>query len=1130
MPIKGNLKKARDQGREPKVLLLGSGGLSIGQAGEFDYSGTQAIKALREEGLEVIVVNPNIATVQTNPDPGCRVYLYPLEVSWIERIIEKERPDGIIAGFGGQTALNCLLKLDERGILEKYGVENLGTSVRTLRLSEDRELFAGLMQEIGMPIPASVACTTVDSAVAAANRIGYPVIVRAAYALGGLGSGFAATDEELVALTTAALVASPQVLVEKSLRGWKELEYEVMRDGEGNTITICNMENFDPLGIHTGDSIVVAPSQSLSDDEYQMLRNASLKIVQSLGVVGECNVQFALSPTALEFCVIEVNARLSRSSALASKATGYPIAYIAAKVVLGYDLLELKNPVTGITYAFFEPALDYITVKVPRWDLNKFFGASRSLGSTMKSVGEVMAIGRGFPEALQKAVRMVTERGLGLSASRTKAPQGGPTELVLQQLRRDISEPTDTRLYSVLAALRSGLAVDEVCELTRIDRWFLVHLADIVSVEKEIEELPGKLLGAQRTSCQDMLAIVMESVSKETLKRWKLMGFGDEQIAYLLVAGWCDYLEIPSSEETRERAIEGAGMQVRARRKVMGIRPVVKKIDTTAGEYPSPSNYLYLTYGGVFDDPLAEDPRHNSAMVLGSGAYRIGTSVEFDWCAVACSRTLQRGGWRSVIVNCNPETVSTDYNISDRLYFDEMTLERVLDIYEREAPNGVVTSVGGQLPNRLASPLARAGVRLLGHPSEGIDNAEDRERFSAMLDQLGIDQPGWCSATSIEEIEAFVGRVGYPVLVRPSYVLSGAAMAVCTHRESLVEALSRAVAVSQDFPVVVSEFVLDAREIELDGVARDGEILISVVSEHVENAGVHSGDATMVVPAQRLYVETARQVRRAGHAIVAALKLHGPFNIQFLAKSNHIRVIECNARAARSTPFVSKVVGANLAEIATEVMMGRDPKIPRISEDGIPHVGVKAAMFSFRRLRGTDPVLGVEMMSTGEVGCIGRSYQEALLLALEAAHVYRPRKAVLVSAGREQEKIKFLAAARSLRKLGLKIYATPGTGTMLRSHGVEAESVPWPGEDRRDVLRLIRDREVDFVINLPKSLERSELSNGAKIRKAALEFGCSLVTNMEKAIAMIDAMAAFPEFERTHEVLRLPPYRGEGGR
>ncbi len=1093
MPLRKELASLK---RTPKVVVLGSGGLSIGQAGEFDYSGTQAIKALREEGIDVVVVNPNIATVQTNPEPGCKVYLYPVEASWVERVLVEEKADAIVAGFGGQTALNCLLKLDELGVLKRLNVLSLGTSVDGLRLTEDRELFANKMREIDQPTLPSVAVSSTEEALKAAEKIGYPIIVRAAYALGGLGSGFADDAAQLRALSDNALAMAPQILIEKSLKGWKEIEYEVMRDGQGNTITICNMENIDPLGIHTGDSIVVCPSQTLSDEEYQMLRNAAIRIAGAIGINGECNVQYALDPVSLQYYVIEVNARLSRSSALASKASGYPIAYIAAKIVLGYDLLELKNPVTGITTAFYEPALDYVTVKIPRWDMGKFQGASRKLGSGMKSVGEVMSIGRNLHESLQKAVRMVTERAEGLSARWKK-----DVPRITAGLEAELREPTDQRLFFLFEALRAGMTIERAAELTRIDRWFLVRMKEIVDCEGRI--------AAQ--------AVLSTPITKEVWREWKTLGFNDEQIAAISLR-----TRAHSNAKITQQQIQDESLRLRKLRVAAGVTPVVKKIDTTAAEYPSPSNYLYMSYGGTHSDPLPKDDRMG-AVVLGSGAYRVGASVEFDWCAVSCARELRESGWKSVILNCNPETVSTDYNSSDRLYFDELTLERILDIVDYENPRGVVVAMGGQLPNCLSLPLARAGVKLLGHDFHAIDQAEDRHKFSALLDRLGIDQPRWTAATSKTDIDKFVDQVGFPVLVRPSYVLSGSAMNVAFNRESLDRYLSLAEVASSDFPIVLSKFFEGAAEIELDGVAQAGEILESVISEHVEHAGIHSGDATLVVPAHKIDAETLELVRKSGAGIARELKLNGPFNIQFLARPGQVHVIECNARASRSLPFVSKVTGLNLAKLATQVIMGRSPKkIGR--RPALPFVGVKAAMFSFGRLAGADPLLGVEMTSTGEVGCIGASFDEALLLALHSSHVLAPRKGALVSAGPEQDKAKFLETIRVLEDMKIKIYATAGTAKYLEEHGHKAISLAWPGEAQDDVIRAIREGWVDFVINVPKNLKLEELQHSADIRKAAVRHGCSLITDMEKVTAFLGALGRHRELVKTNRLLSLPKY------
>jgi carbamoyl-phosphate synthase large subunit len=1096
------MDRLRDIPGSPKILLLGSGGLSIGQAGEFDYSGTQAVNALLEENCQVIIINPNIATVQTNPRKNTQVYLYPVEWHWVEKIIAKENPDAIIAGFGGQTALNCLMELDQRGILKKHQIQNLGTTVDVLRMTEDRDLFAKKMNEIKIPIPPSMAANTVAEALKGAQTIGYPVIVRAAYALGGLGSGFANNDQELLALAEPALHSSPQVLVERSLKGWKELEYEVMRDHQGNIITICNMENFDPLGIHTGDSIVVCPSQSLSDDEYQLLRNASLMIAKEVGIVGECNVQFALNPESLEFYVIEMNARLSRSSALASKASGYPIAFIAAKVVLGFDLLELKNPVTGVTSAFFEPALDYVTIKFPRWDLTKFQGASRSLGSTMKSVGEIMSIGRSFPEAIQKAMRMITEQGAGLSCAILKASA--------DELRELLRTPTDQRFLAVVEALRNDFAVDEIHELTKIDRWFLTQIAFITKLEGEITDF---FTTAQPISSSDNLLKVFEKhlfeLTDVQLRTWKRSGFGDEQITSLALKA------LNPAQSPFESSVQQGSLLLRDLRKKLKVIPVIKKIDTTAAEHPSHSNYMYFTYNGTHHDPLAIDPKKTSALILGGGAYRIGTSVEFDWCAVSCSQTLAESGWRSIMINCNPETVSTDYDSSDHLYFEEINLERILDICDIENPQGVIASMGGQLPNRLALPLSHAGIKLLGHQASTIEHAENRKLFSALLDKLNIAQPRWTSASRPEQVNAFIDEIGFPVLIRPSFVLSGAAMNVAFDHISLNKCLKMAADISDEHPVVISQFIEGGREIELDGISQNGQILTAIVSEHIENAGVHSGDATTVVPAQNLYVETIRKVRKAGRAIAQALSLNGPFNMQFIAKSGEIMVIECNARAARSFPFVSKTVGFDLARAATKVMVGKQPLVTRLHEDDLPHVGTKAAMFSFKRLGEVDPVLGVEMASTGEVGCIAESFAESIMLALEAAGVKTPKKGVLVSSGPERDKFKFLAVAQLLVDLNLPLYATAGTAKHLKDHGIACQQISWPGQDH-DCLEAIREHLVDMVINITKNHNPQELAHGRKIRITAVRYGCSLFTNIEKATAFIRAINHRPDLIQDH--------------
>lgn len=1126
MPLWDALKSTDDH--EPKkVVLLGSGGLSIGQAGEFDYSGTQALTSLLEEGLEVIVVNPNIATVQTNPRPSTKVYLYPVNAFWVEKIFQIEKPHGIVAGFGGQTALKCLIDLQEQKLLEKYGVQNLGTSAATLQITEDRELFARKMHDIGVPTPPSMACHNLEEAIQAADTIGYPVICRMAYALGGLGSGFAHNRQELISLVEAGLSHSPQVLVEKSLKGWKEVEYEVMRDHQGNGVCICNMENFDPLGIHTGDSIVVCPSQTLSDVEYQLLRDCALKVVNALDVRGECNAQFALSPDSMDYYIIEVNARLSRSSALASKASGYPIAFVAAKVVLGYDLLELKNPLTGLTCAFFEPALDYLTLKIPRWDLSKFKGAYRKLDSTMKSVGEIMAIGRSFPETLQKAIRSLIEESVGLSWFRTQLD----SEELLDALR----EPTDRRLYRICQAFRQKLTLEEIHHATQIDLWFLREIEELIVCEQEVlRDFSSFFKSRQRTASasEDILA-AFATIDAERWRHLKRMGFADEQLVFLCLQAFKEHCTASEEEDPQLSRVE-LSLKVRTQRIAHGVVPKVKKIDTTAAEYPSPSNYLYTTYFADFDDAIPEDSRPH-AIIIGGGSYRIGASVEFDWCAVSCSEQLRKSGWQSVIVNCNPETVSTDYNVSDRLYFEEITLERILDVADHCNCQAVVASMGGQLPNKLALPLAAAGLKLLGHSARTIDMAENRSKFSAILDTLGIDQPRWTSARTLEDISGFIEEVGFPVLVRPSYVLSGAAMKTAYNKESLSRYLSAAEEISADHPVVLSEFLTGACEIEVDGVAQHGNIIVSIVSEHIEHAGIHSGDATTVVPAQNLYVETVRQVKKAVRMIAAQLELHGAFNIQFLARDNHIKVIECNARAARSFPFISKIIGCHLAQIATEVMIGRLSPTSHFSEDELPHVGVKAALFSFTRLRGADPVLGVEMAATGEVGCVAPSFEEALLLALEASKIKPPKKGLLISAGQEKNKLKFVSSAQLLTEMGVPLYATEGTAAYLQERGFKVTALPWPAplseeasahdQDRRDVLWAIKNSLVDFVVNLPKNLKKEELTHGARIRQAAVTFNCSLITDMEKATSYIRSLAYHPDFIKNHTPKALPHWK-----
>lgn len=1054
-----------------KVLLLGSGALKIGEAGEFDYSGAQALKALRQEGIDTILVNPNIATVQTSEGMADKIYFLPVTPYFVERVIDKERPDGILLAFGGQTALNCGVELWKKGVFEKYGVEVLGTPVQTIMDTEDRELFVEKLREIDVKTISSEAVETVDDALRVANRLGYPVIVRAAYALGGLGSGFCDNDDELVALVEKALSFSPQVLVEKSLKGWKEVEYEVVRDRYDNCITVCNMENFDPLGIHTGESIVVAPSQTLSNDDYHYLRSLAIKIIRHVGIVGECNVQYAYDPASMDYRVIEVNARLSRSSALASKATGYPLAFVAAKLALGYGLFDLKNSVTQCTSAFFEPALDYVVVKIPRWDLGKFHGVDRHIGSSMKSVGEVMAIGRTFEEAIQKGLRMIGQGMHGFTENR---------EINIPDVEAALKEPTDRRIFVIAKAFKEGYTVDRIHELTKIDRWFLYKLREIIDTSEELEGFND-------------LAKVPELLLRVAKER----GFSDFQIARSI------YKDAFTADT------DGYMARVRAHRKALGIVPVVKQIDTLAAEYPAATNYLYLTYNGTENDvDYLGDGR--SVVVLGSGAYRIGSSVEFDWCSVNALLTARREGWRSVMINYNPETVSTDYDICDRLYFDELTYERVMDILEMENPHGVILSVGGQIPNNLATRLDSAGVNILGTTAESIDRAEDRNKFSAMLDSLGIDQPRWRELTDFADIEEFVEEVGYPVLVRPSYVLSGAAMNVCSNPDELKRFLKLAANVSKKHPVVVTEFVQYAKEIEMDAVADHGEIKAYAISEHIEFAGVHSGDATIQFPPQKLYVETMRRIKKVSAAIAKALNISGPFNIQYLAKNNDIKVIECNLRASRSFPFVSKVLKINFIDLATRIMLGLPVEKPAKSAFDLDYVGIKASQFSFSRLGGADPVLGVDMSSTGEVGCLGDDTDEAVLKALLAVGLRVPRKAVLMSTGSPKQKADMLEAAHQLHKAGLTIYATSGTCQFLNENGIPAVRVYWPStpDQQPQALDLLHERKVDLVVNMPKNFTGTELSNGRKIRRAAIDLNIPLLTNSRLASAFIRAFTS----------------------
>lgn len=1052
-----------------KVLLLGSGALKIGEAGEFDYSGSQALKALKEEGIRTVLVNPNIATVQTSEGIADTVYFLPVTPYFIHRVIAKERPDGIMLAFGGQTALNCGVALFRDGTLRKYGIDVLGTPVQAIMDTEDRELFNEKMHEIGVHTISSEACTDIESARRAASHLGYPVIIRAAYALGGLGSGFCDNEEELDALCEKAFSFSPQVLVEKSLRGWKEIEYEVVRDRYDNCITVCNMENFDPLGIHTGESIVVAPSQTLSNSEYQKLREIAIKIVRHIGIVGECNVQYALDTQSEDYRVIEVNARLSRSSALASKATGYPLAFVAAKLGMGYGLFELKNSVTQTTSAFFEPALDYVVCKIPRWDLSKFQGVSREIGSSMKSVGEIMSVGRTIEEAIQKGLRMIGQGMHGFVENK---------ELVIPDIDHALRQPTDNRIFVISKAFRKGYTVDQIHDLTKIDKFFLHKLRAIMDTAEELETYD-----------------VLGDLPRELLYKAKRQGFSDFQITRAVLGQTAADLD--------------AGMEeVREMRKKMGITPVVKQIDTLAAEYPAKTNYLYLTYGGDKHDIDFRDGK-NSVVVLGSGAYRIGSSVEFDWCGVSALQTIRKEGYRSIMINYNPETVSTDYDLSDRLYFDELTFERVRDILDLEQPHGVILSTGGQIPNNLAVKLAGAGTPILGTQSVDIDRAEDRNKFSEMCDTLGINQPAWKELTTLDDIESFVGEVGYPVLVRPSYVLSGAAMNVCSNDEELKRFLQLAANVSQKHPVVVSKFIEDSKEIEVDAVADGGELVAYAISEHIEFAGVHSGDATIQFPAQKLYIETIRRIKRITRQIAGALHISGPFNIQYLAKGNEIKVIECNLRASRSFPFVSKVLKVNLIDLATKIMLKRPYEQPNKSVFDLDYVGVKASQFSFSRLQQADPVLGVDMTSTGEVGCIAFNSKEAILQSMLSVGQRIPERAVLMSTGGAKQKVTLLESARLLREKGLTIYATAGTSKFLTENGVENTLCYWPSEEGMpQALDLVHDKKIDLVVNINKNLTSGELTNGYKLRRAAIDTNTSLITNARLAASFIEAFTS----------------------
>jgi len=1051
-----------------KVLLLGSGALKIGEAGEFDYSGSQALKALKEEGIQTVLINPNIATVQTSEGVADRIYFLPVTPYFVEKVIAKERPDGVLLSFGGQTALNCGVELYRAGVFERYDVQVLGTPVQAIMDTEDRELFVKKLDEINVKTIKSEACENIEQARQAARDLGYPVIIRAAYALGGLGSGFCDNEDELNVLAEKAFSFSPQVLVEKSLKGWKEVEYEVVRDRFDNCITVCNMENFDPLGIHTGESIVIAPSQTLTNSEYHKLRELAIRIIRHIGIVGECNVQYAFDPESEDYRVIEVNARLSRSSALASKATGYPLAFVAAKLGLGYGLFDLKNSVTKTTSAFFEPALDYVVCKIPRWDLGKFHGVDRELGSSMKSVGEVMAIGRTFEEAIQKGLRMIGQGMHGFVENK---------ELVIADIDKALREPTDKRIFVISKAMRAGYTVDQIHELTKIDKWFLYKLENIMQTSKELNDWGNN---------HNQIA----QLPQDLLYKAKRQGFSDFQVARAI--GY-------------QGDMEDGILEVRRYRKSVGIVPVVKQIDTLAAEYPAQTNYLYLTYSGVANDVhyLGD---HKSIVVLGSGAYRIGSSVEFDWCGVQALNTIRKEGYRSVMINYNPETVSTDYDMCDRLYFDELTFERVMDILDLENPHGVIVSTGGQIPNNLALRLDAQKVNILGTSAKSIDNAEDRDKFSAMLDRIGVDQPEWSALTSMEDINAFIEKVGFPVLVRPSYVLSGAAMNVCSNQEELERFLQLAANVSKKHPVVVSQFIEHAKEVEMDAVAQNGEIVAYAISEHIEFAGVHSGDATIQFPPQKLYVETVRRIKRISRQIAKELNISGPFNIQFLARENDIKVIECNLRASRSFPFVSKVLKINFIELATKVMLGIPVEKPEKNLFELDYVGIKASQFSFNRLQKADPVLGVDMASTGEVGCIGEDTSCAVLKAMLSVGYRIPQKNILMSTGAPKQKVDMLQAAQALKAKGYNIFATGGTSKFLTENGVENTRVFWPSEEGHpQALEMLHNKEIDMVVNIPRDLSAGELDNGYKIRRAAIDLNIPLITNARLASAFINA-------------------------
>jgi len=1054
-----------------KVLLLGSGALKIGEAGEFDYSGSQALKALKEEGVKTVLINPNIATVQTSEGIADEIYFLPVTPYFVEKVIEKERPDGVLLSFGGQTALNCGVELFKNGIFDKYNAKVLGTPVQSIINTEDRDVFIEKLNEINVKTARSFAANTIEDAVIAAEKLGYPIIVRAAYALGGLGSGFCNNTEELLPLVQNAFSFSTQVLVEESLKGWKEVEYEVVRDKYDNCITVCNMENFDPLGIHTGESIVVAPSQTLTNSEYHKLRELSIKIIKHIGVVGECNVQYAFDPNSEDYRVIEVNARLSRSSALASKATGYPLAFVAAKLALGYGLHELKNSITKTTSAFFEPALDYIVCKIPRWDLNKFNGVSKEIGSSMKSVGEVMAIGKNFEEAIQKGLRMIGQGMHGFV---------GNKDLQFDDIEKELTRPTDMRIFVIASAFAKGLTVDEVHNMTKIDKWFLVKLKNIFDIKNDLQTYN-----------------TLEALPLEKLKEAKKRGFSDFQISRFVLKSETDNIDTDL-------------LSVRNFRKKHNILPYVKQIDTMAAEYPAQTNYLYLTYSGESHDIEYEDDG-KSVIVLGSGAYRIGSSVEFDWCSVNALNTVNKRGYRSVMINYNPETVSTDYDVCDRLYFDELSLERVLDINDLENAKGTIVSVGGQIPNNLAMRLHRQHIPILGTSPEDIDRAENRHKFSMMLDELKINQPRWRELTTIDDIYTFVDEVGFPVLIRPSYVLSGAAMNVVSNKSEMQHFLSLAAKVSKQYPVVVTEFLQEAKEIEIDAVADNGNLIFYALSEHIEFAGVHSGDATLVFPPQKIYFETVRRIKSIARKVAKGLNISGPFNMQFLAKDNEIKVIECNLRASRSFPFVSKVLKTNLIELATNVMLNEEYTLPEKSIFDLDYIGVKASQFSFSRLQKADPVLGVDMASTGEVGCIGDDYYEAILKAMLSVGYRIPKKNIMISSGPIRSKLEMVNSCRMLIERGYNLYATKGTHDFLKGNGIESTMLHWPDEKKSpNVIDYMKNGLLDMVINIPKNLSEGELANDYTIRRSAIDYNIPLITNARLASAFVYAIYKKP--------------------